>query len=84
MRLWFLVLALLATPAWAQPKRLEIEAPDALQTLLATLSPTTRLSVSSGLVTPQSRTTSAPVAQWRERKYPGPDNDTPAVFGIGP
>ena len=36
MRLWFLVLALLATPAWAQPKRLEIEAPDALQTLLAT------------------------------------------------
>lgn len=55
-----------------------------LQTLLATLSPTTRLSVSSGLVTPQSRTTSAPVAQWRERKYPGPDNDTPAVFGIGP
>lgn len=55
-----------------------------VQTLLGTLSPGTRLSVSSGLTTPQSRTASATIAHWRAQRLQGPDNETPAVFGIGP
>jgi len=54
-----------------------------LQTLLQTLAPTTRLSVSSGLTTPQARTFSSPVTHWRTRHL-ALDNHTPAVFGIGP
>jgi 16S rRNA (cytidine1402-2'-O)-methyltransferase len=56
-----------------------------MQTLLQALSANTRLAVSSGLATPQARTLSATVAHWRQ-KGPGhgPDNTTPAVFGIGP
>ena len=54
-----------------------------LQTLLQTLAPTTRLAVSSGLTTPQARTTSSTVAHWRAQQC-GLDNHTPAVFGIGP
>ena len=56
-----------------------------LQTLLQTLSPATRLAVSSGLTTAQARTFSSPVADWRtQAQQRGLDNHTPAVFGIGP
>lgn len=54
-----------------------------LQALLAMLAPSTRLAVSSGLLTPSARTTSATVAQWRSRAPAGPDNATPAVYAIG-
>lgn len=54
-----------------------------LQALLQTLAPTTRLSVSSGLTTPQAHTFSGPVALWRTQQR-CLDNHTPAVFGIGP
>jgi 16S rRNA (cytidine1402-2'-O)-methyltransferase len=55
-----------------------------LQTLVQTLAPITRLSVSSALTTPQARTISQTVARWRTQGAGGPDNTTPAVFGIGP
>lgn len=54
-----------------------------LQALLQTLAPGTRLAVSSGLTTPQARSFSGTVAEWRLRAD-APDNRTPAVFGIGP
>ena len=56
-----------------------------LQTLLQTLSATTRLAISSGLTTVEARSFSATVTQWR-REGSGrcPDNATPAVFAIGP
>jgi len=56
-----------------------------MQTLLQTLSSTTRLAVSSGLTTGNARNFSAPVAHWRKPLAPpSPDNATPAVFAIGP
>ena len=57
-----------------------------MQTLLQSLSANTRLAVSSGLTTVDARTFSATVAQWRKQTGGGhgPDNATPAVFGIGP
>jgi 16S rRNA (cytidine1402-2'-O)-methyltransferase len=56
-----------------------------MQTLLQTLAAGTRLAVSSGLTTATARTFSATVAQWRKQGLDqGPDNATPAVFGIGP
>ena len=54
-----------------------------LQSLLATLSPRTRLSVSAGLGLPSARTRSATVTQWRQGGW-APDNQTPAVFLFGP
>ena len=54
-----------------------------LQTLVQTLAPSTRLSVSSGLTLPSARTRSAAVADWRKTPWT-PDNSTPTVFAIGP
>lgn len=53
-----------------------------MQTLLQTLAPSTRLSVSSGLTLPTAHSFSATVANWRNHGW-GPDNSTPAVFAIG-
>ena len=56
-----------------------------MQTLLQTLSAGTRLAISSGLTTPRACTFSATVAHWRKLEPSrGPDNETPAVYGIGP
>ena len=52
-----------------------------LDTLLATLAPTTRLSVSCGLTLPGGFTRSAPVADWRARPLALPDR-LPAVFAL--
>jgi 16S rRNA (cytidine1402-2'-O)-methyltransferase len=50
-----------------------------LEALLATLAPTTLLSVSVGLTLPGGFNRSEPVARWRERPQALPD-DVPAVF----
>ena len=52
-----------------------------LQTLLATLAPATRLSVSCGLTLPGGFTRSAPVGEWRVRPLALPDR-LPAVFAL--
>jgi 16S rRNA (cytidine1402-2'-O)-methyltransferase len=53
-----------------------------LASLLETLAPATRLSVSAGLTTSQARTRSDTVAGWRRAHEPLPDR-VPAVFAIG-
>ena len=53
-----------------------------MQTLLKTLSPATRLAVSSGLTLPTAQSHSMTIANWRKQGWP-PDNSTPAVFAIG-
>ncbi len=53
-----------------------------MQTLLHTLSPSTRLAVSSGLTLGSAQSFSATVGHWRNQ-CKGPDNATPAVFAIG-
>ena len=53
-----------------------------MQTLLRTLSPTTRLAVSIGLSLPAARTYSATINSWRKQAW-ALDNSTPAVFAIG-
>lgn len=52
-----------------------------LETLLATLAPATRLSVSCGLTMPEGLTRSAPVAEWRARPLALPQR-LPAVFAL--
>lgn len=52
-----------------------------LETLLATLAPATRLSVSCGLTLPEGLTRSAPVAEWRARPLALPQR-LPAVFAL--
>lgn len=53
-----------------------------VQTLLQTLSGSTRLAISWGLTLPDANSFSGTVADWRRRSQ-RPDNATPAVFGIG-
>lgn len=52
-----------------------------LAALVETLAPATRLSVSSGLTTPQAFTRSATVADWRRQPTALPDR-VPAVFAL--
>jgi len=54
-----------------------------LQALLQTLQPNTRLAVSSGLTLATAQTRSAVVSQWKKQAG-GPNNNTPAVYAIGP
>ena len=53
-----------------------------MQTLLQTLSPSTRLAVSSGLTLATANSFCATVGDWRNQRQ-GPDNSTPAIFAIG-
>lgn len=53
-----------------------------MQTLLQTLSPSTRLAVSSGLTLATANSFSATISAWRSQRR-GPDNSTPAIFAIG-
>ena len=53
-----------------------------LEALLEHLQHNTRLSVSSGLTLPSTRTISRLVKSWRQSPH-GPDKHTPAVFSIG-
>ncbi len=53
-----------------------------MQTLLQTLQPQTRLAVCSGLTLSRGVCLSETVKNWRQRTG-GPDNATPAVFGLG-
>lgn len=54
-----------------------------MHALLQTLTPATRLAVSSGLTLPSAHTRCATIARWRKECWPPPDNSTPAVFAIG-
>lgn len=53
------------------------------QALVQALQPQTRLAISWGLTLASGRTRSQLVTQWRQAPDEGPDNHTPAVFGIG-
>ena len=54
-----------------------------LQALLQTLQANTRLAISSGLTLATAQSRSASVSQWKKQAG-GPNNNTPAVFAIGP
>lgn len=53
------------------------------QALIQGLQPQTRLAISWGLTLAGGQTRSQLVKLWRQSPEPGPDNHTPAVFGIG-
>jgi len=54
-----------------------------LQALLQSLQASTRLAISSGLTLATAQSRSASVSQWKKQAE-GPNNNTPAVYAIGP